>query len=201
MGTILDSLFPVTRAALLVALFRDPSRRPYLSELIEIIGRGRGVVQRELTNLVSAGIVEREHVGGRVYYRANRACPVFPELAGLVQKTAGFAAVLEEHLAGLDGVQLAFLFGSMARGQETADSDIDLAVVGTATFRDVVRALAPVQSLLSREVNPVVYTAGEMRDRVARGEHFMGELMSTPKRFIIGTQHDLEAVAGKQVAD
>ncbi len=200
MGTLFGSLFPATRAALLVKLFGEPEHSFYLLELIRIVGRGRGTVQRELSSLAGAGILKREDSGGRVYYQANARCPIFAELRGLVEKTAGYATTLGTQLAGLEGIRVAFVFGSMARGTAGAESDIDLAVVGNVSFRNVVRALAPTQQLLSREVNPVVYSETDLRNRVERGDHFACELLSTAKQFVVGAQHDLDAVVGQQVA-
>ena len=199
-GTLLKALFPATREALLVTLYRDPDRRFYVRELIRIVELGQGTVQRELGNLAQAGIVTREASGGRAYYFANRRCPVFSELHGLIEKTAGYTIKLREALAELKGIRVAFVFGSMARAAAGPDSDIDLAVVGRVSFREVVSTIAPTRQVLGREVNPIVYSAAELRDRVLRGDHFAGELMSTDKQFVVGAQDDLDAVVGKQVA-
>lgn len=197
---MLEALFPATREALLVSLFLEPDRRFFLRELIRTVGRGQGTVQRELGSLTAAGIVTREVSGGRVYYQANRRCPIYPDLRGLVEKTAGYAIKLREPLLEVKGIRVAFVFGSMARGTAGSESDIDLAVIGKVRFRDVVRSLAPAQLGLGREVNPIVYSAGELRGRVKRGDHFATELLSADKHFVVGTQDDLDAVVGKQVA-
>jgi len=201
MGNVLSALFPATREALLVCAFREPDRRFFLLELIRTVGRGRGAVQRELANLDEAGILVREVSEGRVYYRANRNCPHFDELRSLVEKSAGYATALATELGKVSGIRVAFVFGSMARGTAGPDSDIDLAVIGSATFHQVVRAVQPAQERLGREVSPVVYSAAEFRSRLIRNDHFARELLGTAKRFVVGTQHDLEALAGEQVAD
>jgi predicted nucleotidyltransferase len=201
MSIQIHALFPGTRAALLVRSFREPDRRFNLIELIRIVGRGRGAVQRELANLTDGGVLIREVSHGRVYYQANRSCPIFPELRSLVEKTAGYATTLREHLAKLEGIRVAFVFGSMAREAAGPNSDIDLAVIGNVGFREVVRAVRPAQELVCREVNPVVYSCAEFRTRAERSDHFALELLSTAKQFILGSQHDLETLAGQRVAD
>ncbi len=201
MGTaMLGALFPATREALLVSLFAQPDRRFYLRELIRAVGRGQGSVQRELKSLAQAGILVRTVSNGRVYYQANHGCPIYPELHRLIDKTAGIGVNLAMLLGSLEGIRVAFIFGSVARGEAGPESDVDLAVVGDASFRDVVGAIGAAQLSLGRDVNPVVYKAAELRRRVARGDHFALELMAASKQFVVGAQDELEAVVGKQVA-
>jgi predicted nucleotidyltransferase len=194
MGSILEGLFPATRRSLLVGFLRRPRQRFYMREIIRFVGKGQGSVQRELGRLVAAGILTRETDHGRTYFRANQNCPVFPELRSLIEKTAGLVVVLERALGRTTGVLLAFVFGSVARGEERADSDVDLAVVGDARFRDIVAALRPAQQTLGREINPVVYSAVDLRQRLSEGDHFVHDLMSGPKTFVIGSPHDLGAL-------
>jgi predicted nucleotidyltransferase len=201
MGTILEALFPSTRRVLLVGFFRQPGRRFYLREVIRNAGTGQGAVQRELANLVEAGLLVREEEHGRVFFRANARSPVFQELRALVHKTAGVPAVVQDALKGVVGVSIAFIFGSVARGQEHAESDVDLAVIGDVGFRTVVGALSACHEALGREVNPVVYAERELRERLERGDPFVTELVAGPKWFVVGEANDLRALAGERVVD
>jgi predicted nucleotidyltransferase len=132
-----------------------------------------------------------------VRYRANRACPVFMELAGLFRKTTGIAATLAGALQPLgDRIVFALVFGSVARGEESPTSDIDLLLVGELGFADAVQALHAAQASLGREINPVVYSEAEFARRVRKGESFIGEILSKPKLFVKGGEHDLGKLAG-----
>jgi predicted nucleotidyltransferase len=200
MGTLLDALVPSTRASLLVTLLENPDREFYLLELIGLAKKGRGSVQRELQHLLENEILTRRNVAGRTFYRANTACPIFPELKSIVDKTGGILALLRAALASVNGIHVAFVFGSIARGTARSHSDVDLAVIGKTPFRAVVAALGKTHTAASREVNPVVFSPRELRDRVVAKDHFVTELLRSEKRFVRGTADDLEALVGKQVA-
>jgi predicted nucleotidyltransferase len=201
MGT-LDSLFPSTRGALLTILFRNPDRRFYLREIMRVVGKGGGSVRRELDNLVEAGIVSEETETARTYFKANKACPIFKELRGIVMKTAGLADVLAAALRPIrKRIRVAFIFGSTSRQSDRPDSDVDVAIIGDVSLRVVVRALGPQQAAMGREVNPVVFSETEFRRRVKTGEHFARALLEGERWFVVGDQDDLEAVVGKQMAE
>ncbi len=208
LGTISDAsplgaaLFSRTRGLVLGLIMGNPQSRFYTSEIIVALGVGRGAVQRELRALTDAGILLREREGRQVYYRANPDCPIYPELVSLVRKTVGLVDVLRAALAGLERrLAVAFVYGSMARGDATSESDVDLMVIGEASFGDVVDALAPAQDTLGREVNPSVYTKTEFRRRLQAGEHFVTSVFHDPKLFVIGGPDDLERVAVAGLAE
>lgn len=196
MGSALDALFPETRRALLVGFFRRPGSRFFLREIARAVGKGHGAVQRELANLVDGGILERTVEQGRTYFSADPRSPVYPEIVSLVSKTAGAPIVLREALHDVAGVQIAFIFGSVAAGQQDTESDIDLAILGDATFRDITLAAGAAQQRLGREINPFVCAPDEFRRRLHADEPFVRGVYSNPKLFIVGTQDDLEAVVG-----
>lgn len=132
-------------------------------------------------------------------YQANQQCPVFPELAGLLRQTTGAAERLTNALAPLQPT-LALIFGSVASGTETANSDVDLLVIGDLGFADVVRATHPAQAELVRDINPVVCSAQEFKLRVDQQDPFDHELLVKPKMFLTGTEHDLSQLAGHPAA-
>ncbi len=180
-----------TRLSILSLLFSQPERRLYLRQIIRLAGAGQGAVQRELARLVRAGILTRTREGNLAYYQVNRAGPVFEELRGIVQKTAGIADLLRVALLPLsDSIQHAFLYGSTARGTERAESDIDLMVIGDVLFFDVVSAVSPLQETLGREINPTVFTSDEFEKRLAARDHFLSQVMQDERVDVIGGKRE-----------
>lgn len=191
------ALFGATRQAVLGLLFGHADERFYQRQIIRTLGLGCGAVQRELRHLAAAGIVIRAVEGRQTYFQANRECPVFGELHGLIRKTFGTAQALREGLKELRGrIRLAFLHGSAAVGRETAASDIDVLVAGDGvSLHDVVAALGPAQKLLGREVNPTVYGSAEFCRKLAGGHHFLASVVTGPKVFLIGDDGELARLA------
>lgn len=190
--SLASQLLGSTRCAVLGALFLHPDTALHVRELARITGASPGSLHRELRALAELGLLERAEAGRQVYYRANRACPVFDELAGLLRKTSGLADVLREALAPLaERIEAAFVYGSVAAGSEGPRSDVDVMVLGRAGFADVVGAMAPVQEVLRREVNPTVMTAAEFAKRRTAGDGFVTALLGEPKLWLIGDEHEL----------
>jgi len=176
-----------TRLAILSLLLPDPTRRLHLREIIRLAGVGQGSVQRELAKLARSGVLHKTREGNHTYYEANRTCPVFGELQGLVAKTAGIASSLRDALLPLsESIDHAFLYGSVARGEEGGPSDIDLMVVGDVSFFDVVAATSPLQETLGREINPTVFSRDEFRRRVEADDHFVTHVMNQERTDLIG---------------
>ena len=154
-----------------------------------------------MTALAEAGIVERRRVGNQVQFRASPTCPIYEDLRNILKKTVGAADVLRDALAPLSGrIRAAFVYGSIARGDERAGSDLDLLIVGEAGFAEVVAALAPAQALLRREVNPNVYPALEFRKKIAAGDPFLKRVLADRKIFIVGGEDDLGKPAAHRKA-
>jgi predicted nucleotidyltransferase len=192
------SLFGRTRSALLAMLYGRTEEAFYLRQLVRALGSGHGAVQRELALLTEMGLVIRTTQGNQVLYRANSRSPVFAELKRLIAKTVGIHDTLRSSLATLDSkVEIAFVYGSVARHEEQANSDVDVMVLGDASFSDVVEALSPAQRTLGREVNPAVFPVAEFRTKVAAGNHFVKKVLSEKKMFVIGTQDELAKLAAK----
>ncbi|MGC0773265.1 MAG: nucleotidyltransferase domain-containing protein [Candidatus Acidiferrum sp.] len=195
MGTVVRELskvlFGQSRRSILALLYGHADEQFYLREIARRAGTGIGATQRELEQLTGAGLLCRVQRGHQVYYQANRKSPIFAELKSIIAKTSGIRDVLHEGLATLaDRIKLAFVYGSTARGEETASSDVDLMVVGEVSFADVVSALGQIESKLGREVNPTVYGPREFREKLAAKNHFLSTVAKEKKLFLIGDERE-----------
>jgi predicted nucleotidyltransferase len=185
-------LFKDYRRRVLGLLLLHPDKQYHVREIARLTGTVAGTLHKELTRLAEAGLLVKETSGNQVYYRANRTCPVFEELASILRKTSGLVDVLADALALLtERITVAFVYGSVARGKETAGSDIDVLLIGDVEFSEVVAALYPAQEVLGREINPKVYSEKEWRQMLKKKDAFMKEVMTGPKLFIIGTADEL----------
>jgi predicted nucleotidyltransferase len=198
-----SALFGAGRQAVLRILFGDPSRRFYERQIIGVAGVGSGAVQRELANLSSAGIVTRTKEGKQVYFQANVGSPVFPEIEGLVRKTFGIPAILQDALSPMTAsIRVAFIYGSVASGRASAASDVDVMVVGdTVSLDAVVSALSDAQKRIGREVNPSVYATREFVSGIAEGRHFLSSVVHAPMIFLIGSERDFQRLGQVRVAE
>lgn len=195
-STVADALFPKVRQRVLGVLFGTPDRSFYTNEVIGLAQSGAGAVQRELADLAAAGLLTIRQQGNQKHYQANAATPVFAELRGLVLKTMGLADVLRAALAPLaPQIAKAFVFGSMAKQQDTAQSDVDLLVVSnTLGYGDVFAALEAASQTLGRTISPALYTAADFQARQQGDNAFINRVMQQPKIWLIGqeesTQHE-----------
>lgn len=192
-SAIADSLFTKGQQRVLGVLFGNPRRSFFANEIIALAGSGTGAVQRELVRLAGAGLVTTRRVGNQKHYQANSASPVYKELRGLVMKTSGMADLLRAGLAPVgSGIMAAFVFGSVAKGQDTAASDIDLLVISdTLTYAELFGALEPVAGRLGRKVNPTVYSRKDFASRIRQDNAFVKRVLAQPKLWIIGGEDDL----------
>ena len=188
-----DALFSGTQQRVLGLLFGQPERSFYATELINLAGAGSGAVQRELARLAQSGLVTVKAVGNQKHYQANPASPIYDELCGVVRKTVGLAEPLRAALAPLAmQIKAAFVYGSIAKKEDTASSDIDLMLVSdTLTYGDVVLALQAATELLGREVNPNIFTSQDFAKRRKEGGSFVTRVMLQPKVWLIGGENDL----------
>lgn len=186
-------LFPgAYRRAVLALLLLHPERKLHVREIARLTGTTAGTLNKELARLHDAELLERERLGNQLFYWANRAHQVYAELAGILAKTVGLADVLVEALAPLaPDIDVAFAFGSMARGTATHGSDVDILIVGEVDFGAVVDALHPAQQRIGREINPKLYGKREYSAKVAAKDPFIAEVLSQPKIFLIGNEHEL----------
>jgi predicted nucleotidyltransferase len=194
----LSVLFPSIRASVLAATLTRPDKWWYLSELAEFLETTPSSLQRELKALVGAGILRQRREGTRAYFSAETESPLFPELRGLLEKTAGVLPTLRTALDSLrDRIDCAFVYGSIARREEHARSDIDLMVIGAVGVAALAPALRKIEARLGREVNVTSYSAAEFRKKVASGDHFLRAVLRGPKEFVKGDERDLDETAGR----
>ncbi|MBV9889208.1 MAG: helix-turn-helix domain-containing protein [Acidobacteria bacterium] len=199
---ILEALFPAVRQGILAATLLSPDKSWYLSELAAHLNTSPSSLQRELEALARSGILTRREDGRRTYYKADTDSPVFGELHALLSKTAGIVPVLKDELAGFrNRVQWAAIYGSVARGEERTDSDIDLLVVGSVGMADLVPSLRRIEQRFGREVNVTHYSADEFRAKRAAPDHFLNSVLKGKLITIAGSLDDLEKTAsGRQDA-
>lgn len=194
--TAIDWLLPEVRKEVLALLFTSPQQSLHLREIARKTGLAPGTVQRELTGLAQAEIVIKQKDGNRTYYQANKSSPIFPELSGLLRKTAGLADILRNALKPLSKkIKAAFIYGSFATNSHKTKSDVDLMVIGSCGFGEVVAVVGKIQEKLGREINPSVYPTDEFRKKVAAGHHFLKTVLTGPKVFLIGDGNELEKLA------
>lgn len=192
------SLFGRTRGALLAMLYGHADESFYLRQLVRALGAGHGGVQRELKRLLDLELIVRRRQGNQVLYQANVRSPVFAEIKSLITKTAGIHDVIRSALAPLaTRIQIAFVYGSVARQTEHATSDVDLMIVGDVSLEDVVSELPVVEKTLGREINPTIYSSAEFRAKLRAGNHFLRSVIEQKKLFILGTEHELADMAAK----
>ena len=161
-------------------------------------------VQHELPALTEAGLLTREEIGNQLHFQANPDCLVFDDLRRLMEKTTGLADHVRAALAPLaeDGKLVhAFIFGSVAAGNQSPNSDVDLMVIGDVKLREIAPALRPVEDRIAREINASVYTLDEFSERIASDDHFIGSVMRGPRITLVGSDDELDDLAGQSVAD
>lgn len=192
-ATMAQALFSGTQQRVIGLLFGQADRSFYATELIGLAGVGSGAVQRELARLAASGLVTVRMVGNQKHYQANPDSPIYDELCGIARKTVGLAEPLREALAPLaKQIKAAFVFGSVAKKQDTAASDIDLMLVSDSLgYGDTFLTLETASARLGRAINPTIYTHKELAKRIKQGEAFVTRVLAQPKVWLIGGEGDL----------
>ena len=189
-------LFPEYRRRVLGLLLLRPDEALHGREIARRTGLQAGTITRELGKLAEVGLLKRVKRGNQQVYSADTDSPVFTELASILRKTSGLADVLAQALAPVaPQLRLAFIFGSVARGHETAGSDVDVMLIGDLGFRQAVALLHPCEATLGRELNPKLFSTREFVEK-ATAEPFLIDVLAKPKIFLLGNAHDLEELAG-----
>ena len=192
----LDTLLPKTRQGILAATLVQPQKAWYVSELARRMKVPASSLQRELHDLSEVGILKSYRQGRMVYYQANTDSPLFPDLRGLLLKTAGLVDVLAEVLKPLAAkLRTVFVYGSIAAANEQSGSDIDLMVVGQVSPGELALPLRPARELLGREINPTVYTPAEFDRKLEANDHFLKQVLDKPRLFVLGKNNELGKVA------
>lgn len=193
MNTLSEILSSRTRAEIFKLLFGTVEEELHVREIQRRSGLNDSTIRQELRKLLRLDLLIGRKDSNRVYYRANKSSPLYPELRNLVLKTVGLADILRGALQD-ERIKVAFVFGSIVGGKETADSDVDLFVIGDVGLRRISELLAGVSEKTGRETNPHVMSKDEFRNRIETGEHFVSSLVKSPKLFITGTESDLKAM-------
>ena len=186
--SISAALFSDSQSRVFRWLFGQPERSYHLNELLRLTGLGSASLQRELGKLAAAGLVRSEKVGNLRCFQANTESPVYEELARLTRKTLGAQPLLQEALAPIKAkLDVAFIYGSIAKGTDTAKSDIDVMVVGKdLLLSEVLKLLLPVESQLGRKISPTLYTPAEYKRRRAQKDSFLNRVLAQPVIPLIG---------------
>jgi predicted nucleotidyltransferase len=193
--SLADALFPRVRQRVLALLYGNPERSFFLNEVVALALSGTGAVQRELASLAQAGLLTVTAQGNQKHYQANVASPVFDELRGLILKTSGLVDVLRAALAPISArIDAAFVYGSVAKQQDTAQSDVDVLIISEDLgYADVFGTLEHAATTLGRKVNPTLYTSADMAKRIKQGNAFVTRVLKQPKMWLIGNEESLHA--------
>lgn len=195
---LLDTLFPGLRQGVLIATLTRPEKWWYLSELADFLHTRPSSLQRELVALVGGGVLEQRRDGRRVYFKAETRSPVFQDLRRLFEKTAGLIPTLRIALRPFgDKIACAFVYGSVARSEERASSDVDLMVIGSVGVAELSPALRKSENRLGREINVTNYSVDEFRKKASRGQHFLTSVLRRGVQFVKGERSDLAAITGR----
>jgi DNA-binding transcriptional ArsR family regulator len=190
MSALAEILSSNSRAEVFRLLFGVADIELHNRELERRSGLSESAVRHELIRLTRLGLVVRREDGNRVYYRADKRHPLFPEIHNLVLKTTGLVEVLRTALEK-EAIDVAFVFGSVARGGQVATSDVDLMVIGEIGLRRLSGLLHACEERIGREVNPHILTRTELARRLADGDHFLTSVMKDAKLFVIGDEDGL----------
>ncbi|MFK5913649.1 MAG: transcriptional regulator [Woeseiaceae bacterium] len=188
-----DALFTKTQQRVFGLLYGNPQQRFYTNEIVRWADMGRGTITRELNRLVSADVLVVQREGNQHYYSANADNPIYNELVNIVRKTFGIADVIREALSPVyELIDLAFIYGSIAKKEETAISDIDLLVItDSLEYTDLMTALTDVESLLARPINPSIYTVEQIKEKLQQKNAFLTRVMDQPKIWVKGSDDDI----------
>jgi predicted nucleotidyltransferase len=194
-----NALFSKVQQRVLALIFGHPERSYYTSEIVRRVGSGVGAVNRELSKLARSGLVSVERIGNQKHYRANPAAPIFDELRGLIEKTVGLAEPIKKSFEPYaDTIKSAFVYGSVAKGVDAADSDIDLMVIGDdLNYSGLYSAARNVENKLRRNVHPLFLSPEDWHRKTSQKGSVFSRISRSPKIFIIGSEKDLRPWASK----
>jgi predicted nucleotidyltransferase len=191
--SIADALFTRSQQRVLSIFFGKPDKSYYTNEIVRIANMGRGTITRELEKMASAGLISKTPVGNQIHYQANLNCPVYDELHAIVTKTFGITDVIKQALQPIDQrIELAFVYGSIAKGTDTKESDVDIMLVGEdLSYADVMELIMPAEVILQRPINPTLYTREEFQSRLKDEQSFLKRVKEQPTLMIKGDLNDV----------
>ena len=189
-----NALFSKVQQRVLALIFGQPERSFYMSEILRNVRSGTGAVQRELSRLQHSGLVSVERIGNQKHYRANRESPIFQELQSLIIKTVAVAEPIRKSLQPYsDKIKTAFIYGSVAKGTDTARSDIDLMVIGEGlNYSELYSVSQNVEDSLRRTVRPTFLSPTDWQRKVSEKGSFVSKIRALPKIFVFGSEKDLQ---------
>ncbi len=195
MSALSELLSSQVRADIFRILFDGTRRETHVRALERESSVSFGSIRQELKKLSRLDLVKSRRDGNRLYYRANTAHPLYPEITGLVTKTVGYIAILKEALSDKT-ITVAFVFGSVAEGVEKSESDLDLVVIGDIGLRRLSTLLSGCEERIGRAINPHTYQANEFAKQAAKRGHFVSQLLTSSKVFIIGSEDEFARIRG-----
>ena len=194
MNILSEILSSKIRAEVFRLLFGVTDQALHMREIERRSGYAIGTIQSELKKLLRLDLVKKRRDGNRLYYRANKDHPLYPDIHHLVLKTTGLVEVLQMALKPVSGISVTFVFGSIASREEKAESDIDLMVIGSIGLRKLTALLSDASTQIDREINPYVLNPSEFIKRKENRDHFITRVLETPRIFIIGSENELNAM-------
>ena len=185
---IADSLFTKTQQKVLGLLFANPDTSFYLNEIVRLADMGKGTIRRELERMTSSGLLTLKRIGNQNHYQANPESPVYEELISISRKTFGLADIIRQAMQPMARlIQSAFIYGSIAKGEDTARSDIDLMIIGDdIAYTDLMNLLIPIEKALQRPINPTIYTLEDFKNKLNEKNSFITRVLEQEKINIIG---------------
>ena len=188
-----NALFPKVRQNILAATLLQPEKWWFISELAEYLGTSPSSLQRELDSLTRSGILRNRREGNRLYFQAETDSPIFPPLQELIIQTLGIIEQIKESLSiFLDKIKIAFIYGSLARGEENTLSDVDLMLIGDMKLSEISPILRDLERKFNREINVTCYNHEEFQKKIQNGNHFLTNVINGKKIFLIGDDNELE---------
>ena len=179
------------REELLMLYITNPTKKYYLRELERILDFSVGNIRRELINLENSGLFLSENKGNLVYFFLNKKYPLLKEVKSIILKTSGVSKILRNNLKKIKDVNQAFIYGSFAAGDERADSDIDLMIIGKVDEEKLIEEINKIEKKLQRDINYTIYEKHDFKKKKEDGNAFIIDILKKKKIFLIGDENDL----------
>ena len=189
----INALFPKIRQKILAATFLQSEKWWFISELAEHLGTSPSSLQRELESLTESGILRNRREGNRLYFQAETNSPIYLPLRELITQTLGIIEQIDESLSVFsEKIKIAFIYGSIARGEENSLSDVDLMLIGEVKLSEISPILRDLERKFNREINVNCYSLEELQKKIEAGNHFLTAVIKGKKIFLVGDENELE---------